>query len=148
MKQDQLKMDKIWRGPIFPGPVQVSIAVPMGGNVELAGKGVKTGNRSFNLTSCKAHPEVRKTAVDVRFIEVKGRSDIGDIILTASEYNIAKRLSNDLCLYIVFHCARTCRQAGQEPLLNILRDSPRLELATHRQCRALPVASGFREAFG
>jgi Protein NO VEIN, C-terminal len=127
MKLDQLKTDKILRGPIFPEPGQVIIAVPMGEAVKLVGKGVKTGNRGFDLVSRKPHPEDPKTAIDVRFIEVKGGSDTGDIVLRASEYNTAKRLCKDLWLYVVFYCAPICRQAGQEPLLNILHDSATLE---------------------
>jgi len=39
----------------------------------------------------------------VRFIEVKGRADIGGIALTTNEYNTAKRLRRDYWLYVVFH---------------------------------------------
>ena len=59
--------------------------------------------------------------VDVRFIEVKGRSHTGDIALTANEYNTARRLRKDFWLYVVFHCA------SPVPSLNILNDPSTLE---------------------
>ena len=43
---------------------------------------VEKDNRGFDLISRKPHPEDPKTAIDVRFIEVKGRADTGDIALT------------------------------------------------------------------
>lgn len=76
---------------------------------------VEADNRGFDLISRKLHPEDPKTAIDVRFIEVKGRSDIGDIALTTNEYNTAKRLKKDYYLYIVLHCATA-------PSLNIFQD--------------------------
>ena len=77
-------------------------------------------NRGFDLISRKPHPEDPKTALDVRFIEVKGRSDTGDIALTSNEYNTAKRLKKDYWLYVVFHCAT-------QPTLNILNDPSTLD---------------------
>jgi predicted GIY-YIG superfamily endonuclease len=59
--------------------------------------------------------------VDVRFIEVKGRSHTGDIALTTNEYNTARRLRKDYWLYIVFHCA------SPNPSLNILNDPSTLD---------------------
>ena len=76
---------------------------------------VETENRGFDLISRKPHPEDPKTAIDVRFIEVKGRADTGDIALTSNEYNTAKRLKKDYYLYIVLHCATA-------PSLNIFQD--------------------------
>jgi superfamily II DNA or RNA helicase len=76
---------------------------------------VEADNRGFDLISRKLHPEDPKTAIDVRFIEVKGRADTGDIALTSNEYNTAKRLKKDYYLYIVLHCATT-------PSLNIFQD--------------------------
>lgn len=81
---------------------------------------VETENRGFDLISRKLHPEDPKTAIDVRFIEVKGRSDTGEIALTSNEYNTAKRLRQDYWLYVVFQCAT-------EPSLNILRDPSTLD---------------------
>ena len=39
---DQLKPNTIVRGPIFPEPVQVIVAIPMGASVKLVGKGLST----------------------------------------------------------------------------------------------------------
>ncbi len=61
---------------------------------------VEKDNRGFDLISRKPHPEDPKTAIDLRFIEVKGRADTGDIALTSNEYNTAKRLKKDYYLYI------------------------------------------------
>ncbi len=73
---------------------------------------VEADNRGFDLISRKPHPEDPKSAVDVRFIEVKGRAFTGEIALTANDYNTAKRLKTDYWLYVVFQCAT-------EPSLNI-----------------------------
>jgi hypothetical protein len=82
---------------------------------------VEADNRGFDLISRKLHPEDPKTAIDVRFIEVKGRSHTGDIALTSNEYNTARRLRKDYWLYIVFHCA------SPNPSLNILNDPSTLD---------------------
>src|SRR5437762_4552885 len=42
MLLDQLKPNVIVRGPIFPEPVQVIVAIPMGTSVKLVGKGLNT----------------------------------------------------------------------------------------------------------
>src|SRR5437764_11894017 len=42
MLLDQLKPNIIVRGPIFPEPVQVIVAIPMGASVKLVGKGLNT----------------------------------------------------------------------------------------------------------
>src|SRR5207247_9330892 len=63
---------------------------------------VEQDNRGFDLISRKAHPEDPKTAIDVRFIEVKGRAQVGEVALTANEYRTAQRLANDFWLYVVF----------------------------------------------
>ena len=44
-------------------------------------EGVEQDNRGFDLISRKPHPEDLKTAIEVRFIEVKGRAHTGDIAL-------------------------------------------------------------------
>ena len=82
---------------------------------------VEADNRGFDLISRKPHPEDPKTAIDVRFIEVKGRAFSGDIALTSNEYNTAKRLKRDYWLYVVFQCAMAT------PSLNVLRDPATLE---------------------
>src|SRR5438876_3801994 len=43
MLLDQLKPNIIVRGPIFPEPVQVIVAIPMGTSVKMVGKGLNTG---------------------------------------------------------------------------------------------------------
>ena len=82
---------------------------------------VEADNRGFDLISRKPHPEDAKTAIDVRFIEVKGRAHDGDIALTSNEYNTAKRLRKDYWLYVVFQCATP------KPSLNILGDPSTLD---------------------
>src|SRR5271157_2935794 len=42
MTVDQLKPNKVLRGPIFPEPVQIIVVIPMGDAVKLVGKGVNT----------------------------------------------------------------------------------------------------------
>ena len=42
MTSDQLKPNKILRGPIFLEPVEVLVTVPMGDAVNLLGRGVQT----------------------------------------------------------------------------------------------------------
>ncbi len=66
---------------------------------------VSSQDRGFDLISRKPHPFDEKTFTEVRFIEVKGRSAIGDVILTANEYKTAERLKNDFWLYVVYNCA-------------------------------------------
>ncbi len=82
---------------------------------------VESDNRGFDLISRRPHPEDPKTAIDVRFIEVKGRAHTGEIALTANEYKTAQRLANDYWLYIVFHCATA------NPTVNVLRNPATLE---------------------
>ena len=43
MTFDQLKPNKILRGPVFAEPVEVIVTVPMAGAVKLVGRGVQTG---------------------------------------------------------------------------------------------------------
>jgi superfamily II DNA or RNA helicase len=81
---------------------------------------VETENRGFDLISRLPHPEDPKTAIDVRFIEVKGRAVTGEIALTSNEYNTAKRLKKDYWLYVVFHCATN-------PSLNAIKDPGQLD---------------------
>lgn len=82
---------------------------------------VESDNRGFDLISRRPHPEDPRTAIDVRFIEVKGRSHVGEIALTSNEYRTAQRMRNDYWLYVVFHCA------SPNPSINILRDPAILE---------------------
>ena len=56
----------------------------------------------------------------MRFIEVKGRSAIGEVALTANEYKTSERLKQDYWLYVVFNCAST-------PEVRVIQDLVRLE---------------------
>jgi superfamily II DNA or RNA helicase len=80
---------------------------------------VESENRGFDLISRKPHPEDPKTAVDVRFIEVKGRSHVDEVALTTNEYKTAERLKDDFWLYVVYNCATS-------PEIHIIRDPVRL----------------------
>jgi superfamily II DNA or RNA helicase len=88
---------------------------------------VERDNRGFDLISRKPHPEDPKTAIEVRFIEVKGRAAVGEVALTTNEYKTAERLKEDYWLYVVFNCASTPEvhpipdpaRLGWEPLITI-----------------------------
>ncbi|TAL70494.1 MAG: DUF3883 domain-containing protein [Bacteroidetes bacterium] len=82
-------------------------------------KSVEKENRGFDLISRRPHPEDPQTAIEVRFIEVKGRSGIGDIAVTSNEYKTAERLGKDYWLYVVFNCAG-------KPELKIIQNPARL----------------------
>jgi superfamily II DNA or RNA helicase len=82
---------------------------------------VEADNRGFDLISRRPHPEDPRTAIDVRFIEVKGRAHHGEIALTSNEYRTAQRLAKDYHLYVVLHCATP------EPSLNIFQDPSKLD---------------------
>ncbi|MGI8601815.1 MAG: helicase-related protein [Verrucomicrobiales bacterium] len=82
---------------------------------------VEADNRGFDLISRRSHPEDLRTAIEVRFIEVKGRAHTGEIALTANEYKTAQRLRKDYWLYVVFHCATP------GPSINILHDPATLD---------------------
>ena len=66
---------------------------------------VEKENRGFDLVSRRPHPEDPETSIEVRFIEVKGRSALGEVALTTNEYKTAERLKTDFWLYVVFNCA-------------------------------------------
>jgi superfamily II DNA or RNA helicase len=80
---------------------------------------VQAENRGFDLISRLPHPEDPKTFTDVRFIEVKGRADVGEIALTQNEYRTAERLKREYWLYAVFNC-------GEAPELSTVQDPARL----------------------
>ena len=86
-----------------------------GRNVE----SVETQDRGFDLISRKPHPEDAATAIEVRFIEVKGRNAIGEIALSSNEYKTAARLKHDYWLYVVYNC-------GTKPEVHVIRDPARL----------------------
>src|SRR5262245_56131516 len=63
VKREELKADVTVHGPIFPEPVQVIVAVPMGSSVKLVGKGLES-NRVYEsilteeqLATLTASPE-------------------------------------------------------------------------------------------
>jgi superfamily II DNA or RNA helicase len=80
---------------------------------------VESENRGFDLISRRPHPEDPETSVEVRFIEVKGRSYVGEVALTTNEYKTAERLKRDYWLYVVFNCA-------SEPEVRVVQDPARL----------------------
>ena len=80
---------------------------------------VEAQNRGFDLISRRRHPEDPATAIDVRFIEVKGRAGVGQIALTTNEYKTAQRLGNDYWLYVVYNCA-------SKPEVHAIRNPARL----------------------
>lgn len=80
---------------------------------------VEEENRGFDLISRKPHPEDSNTAIEVRFIEVKGRSHVAEVALTTNEYKTAERLKKDYWLYVVFNCST-------EPEVHVIQDPARL----------------------
>ena len=80
---------------------------------------VESENRGFDLISRKPHPDDPKNFVDVRFIEVKGRAQVGEVALSDNEYKTARRLGGDYWLYVVYNCAET-------PELHVIHDPARL----------------------
>lgn len=81
---------------------------------------VESENRGFDLISRRPHPEDPQTAIEVRFIEVKGRAGVGEVALTSNEFKTAKRLGQDYWLYVVFNCATS-------PEVHVVRNPHRLE---------------------
>lgn len=80
---------------------------------------VESENRGFDLISRRFDPNDPKTCVEIMFIEVKGRSGVGEVALTTYEYKTAERLKKDYSLYVVFNCAST-------PELHKIEDPARL----------------------
>ena len=97
--------------------VEVVIAHEKGRGWEASS--VEKENRGFDLISRKPHSEDPQTAVDVRFIEVKGRAGIGEVGLTSNEYKTAERLKKDYWLYVVFNCST-------EPNIHLVQDPAQL----------------------
>ncbi len=88
---------------------------------------VESENRGFDLISRRVHPEDPQTAIEVRFIEVKGRAGIGEVALSSNEYKTAERLKNDYWLYVVYNCATNPEvhviqdpiRVGWEPIVKV-----------------------------
>ena len=92
---------------------------------------VEKDNRGFDLISRRPHPEDPKTAIEVRFIEVKGRSAVGEVALTTNEYqNCPAPQEGLLALRCLQLCWYTGDQRGSRPGTT--------RLAAHREDRALP----------
>jgi hypothetical protein len=95
--------------------IAVQKAIEHEASLGYAVQSVESENRGFDLISRKPHPEDPLTAIDVKFIEVKGRSDVAEVALTSNEYKTAQRLKKDFYLYVVYNCAIT-------PELHIIKD--------------------------
>ena len=80
---------------------------------------VEDENRGFDLISRKLYAGDPETATEVRFIEVKGRSYVGEVALSMNEYKTAERLKTDYWLYVVFNCAA-------EPKIHLIQNPSRL----------------------
>ena len=80
---------------------------------------VEKENRGFDLVSRRPHPEDPQTAIEIRFIEVKGRASVGEVALSNNEYKTAQRLEKDYWLYVVFNCAA-------KPEIHTIQDPTRL----------------------
>jgi hypothetical protein len=87
---------------------------------------IERENRGFDLISRRMQPlpagkgtEDPQTAIEVRFIEVKGRAGIGEVALSANEKRTAERLGRDYWLYVVFNC-------GSQPEVHPIQDPARL----------------------
>jgi hypothetical protein len=63
---------------------------------------VEAQNRGLDPISRCPHPA---TAVDVRFIEVKGHAAVGEVAITTNEFKTAERLKNDYWVYVVYNCS-------------------------------------------
>ena len=67
---------------------------------------VESENKGFDLISRRPHPEDPQTALEVRFIEVKGRAGVGEVALSENEYKTSQRLKKDYWLYVVYNCSK------------------------------------------
>lgn len=80
---------------------------------------VELENRGFDLISRRPHPIDAASFTEVRFIEVKGRSGVGNVLLSNNEYHMARRLGEEYWLYVVYDCAN-------EPQLHAIQNPARL----------------------
>jgi hypothetical protein len=69
---------------------------------------VEKDNRGFDLISRKPHPEDPQTAIEVRFIEVKGRAAVGEIALSSNEYKTSE-----------IHIVQDPVRLGWEPIVRV-----------------------------
>ena len=92
---------------------------------------VEKDNRGFDLISRKPHPEDPQTAIEVRFIEVKGRAAVGEIALSSNEYKTAETIEKGLLALCSFQLwLSACDSHSVGP------GSPRM--GTHREDRTFP----------
>jgi superfamily II DNA or RNA helicase len=104
---------------------------------------VESENRGFDLISRKPHADDPKTAIDVRFIEVKGRAGVGEVALSSNEYKTAERMKGDFWLYVVFNC-------GSTPQVHVIQDPARLGwepvvMVEHYRVRPEAIRANSRE---
>ena len=70
---------------------------------------VESENRGFDLISRRPHAQDPRTFIEVRLIEVKGRTGVGVVALSENEYRTAQRLKGDYWFYAVFLTVRPSR---------------------------------------
>ncbi len=81
---------------------------------------VETENKGFDLISRRFDAVDPTLLIEYRYIEVKGRSGVGEIALTANEYKTAERLKKDFWLYVVYNC-------GTKPEIHTIQDPARMD---------------------
>jgi len=64
---------------------------------------VESENRGFDLISQRQHPD-DPNSIEFKYIEVKGRTGIGEISVTTNEFKTAERMQDDYWLYVVYNC--------------------------------------------
>ena len=80
---------------------------------------VEAQNKGFDLVSRKFDEEDPELLREFRYIEVKGRSAVGEVALSTNEYKTAERLKEDYWLYVVYNCATN-------PEVHVIRNPARL----------------------
>lgn len=80
---------------------------------------VEAQNKGFDLVSRKFDEEDPELLREFRYIEVKGRSAVGEVALSTNEYKTAVRLKQDYWLYVVYNCAT-------KPELHVIRNPAKL----------------------
>lgn len=81
---------------------------------------VEALSRGYDLLSRRPNPANPTLTVEVRHIEVKGRSGVGEVALSANEHRTAVKLGQDFWLYVVYNC-------GSTPELHTIQDPARLD---------------------
>jgi hypothetical protein len=96
---------------------------------------VENEDRGYDLLSRKPHPSEPGAYVASRFIEVKGRAEVGEVGLSSNEFKTAKRLAADYWLYVVFNCAT-------KPDLHTVQDPVRMGWKAVVRVESYHVAAG------